>query len=396
MATAPVPAPSATSGTGATTTKLTAKSSSKTATKAGGGTKTKKPVRKKVAKKSSGASSNQATWNASRAAQMELASQRNKAAARRSDPLWYRDEDVLPSAAEETPMAEHGKILPEQIQIVDIALSHNNLTRSDVTPQAYYCLLEQARRFALEIITDSQDYAYVASRTEISKADLELANSYRPDHPIALTAQLPKLNLLAQQVNRVPLPPIPTQCYSGVLLPPKAHQLTARTFDVVSGAQVAKKMVQPTPSLPSKRGSSKSKPSYGASRGRQISVNVQKQDQPAEAVAAAEGSTPPPGAAITEPGTPIQGPGTPIQGAATPGVPGAPGAPGATTVVPGVQTGAAPVAATTPAVAPPVAAPTQPGAPAFPPAAPPPSNTYPTAGAGAPEGAPPPNPPGAL
>jgi histone H3/H4 len=327
---------------------------------------------------------------------MELASQRNKAAARRSDPLWYRDEDVLPSAAEETPMAEHGKILPEQIQIVDIALSHNNLTRSDVTPQAYYCLLEQARRFALEIITDSQDYAYVASRTEISKADLELANSYRPDHPIALTAQLPKLNLLAQQVNRVPLPPIPTQCYSGVLLPPKAHQLTARTFDVVSGAQVAKKMVQPTPSLPSKRGSSKSKPSYGASRGRQISVNVQKQDQPAEAVAAAEGSTPPPGAAITEPGTPIQGPGTPIQGAATPGVPGAPGAPGATTVVPGVQTGAAPVAATTPAVAPPVAAPTQPGAPAFPPAAPPPSNTYPTAGAGAPEGAPPPNPPGAL
>ena len=50
---------------------------------------------------------------------MELASQRNKAAARRSDPLWYRDEDVLPSTAEETPMAEHAKILPEQVQIVE-------------------------------------------------------------------------------------------------------------------------------------------------------------------------------------------------------------------------------------------------------------------------------------
>ena len=279
MATAPVPAP-APAASGATTAKSSAKT--KTVTKAGGGTKAKKPARKKPTKKGT-AATNQATLKAARSAQMDLASQRNKAAARRSDPLWFRDEDVLPFTAEESPMAENGKILPEQVQIVENALSHNNLSRSDVTPQAFYCLMEQARRFAFEIITDSQDYAFVANRNEISKADLELANSFRPDHPIALSAQLPKLHLLAQQINRVPLPPIPTQCYSGVLLPPKAHQLTARTFDVVSGAQVANKMVQQTPSLPSRRSSSKPKPSYGASRGRQISITLQKKEATAPA-----------------------------------------------------------------------------------------------------------------
>ncbi|CAJ1914189.1 unnamed protein product [Cylindrotheca closterium] len=288
MVTAPNPNPTNTAtATSNATTKSTTKSPSKTATKAGGGTKTKKTTKKRSTKKNTGNSAaTQAALNASRAAHAELTAQRNKAAARRSDPLWYRDEDVLPSAAEETPMAEHGRILPEQFQIVDTALLKNNLTRSDVTPQAFYCLLEQARRFAYEIITDSQDYAFMANRTEIAKADLELADSYRPDHPTALQAQLPKLNLLAQTINRVPLPPIPTQCYSGVSLPPKKHQLTARTFDVVSGAQVANKMVQPAPSLPVKKPStsssskqgSKTTASYGANRGRQIPVNIQEKD----------------------------------------------------------------------------------------------------------------------
>jgi histone H3/H4 len=206
---------------------------------------------------------------------VELASQRHRVAALLNDPLWYRIEDCLP--AEETAMAENAKLLPEQIQIVEASLAHNHLTRADVTPQAFACLLEQARRFALEIIADSQDYAFVANRQEIAKADLQLASEMRPDHPISLTTQLPKLNLMAQQINRVPLPPIPTQCYSGVLLPPKHHQLTARTFDVVSGAQVAQKMVQSTPSLPDKM-ISKPKPSYGAARGRQISISLKEKE----------------------------------------------------------------------------------------------------------------------
>jgi hypothetical protein len=274
------------------------------ATGAGTKTKKKKPAAPTVVRKKPTAAAPAPTkantsvtnqiYAAARAAQVDLANQRNDAAARRSDPLWYRAEDVLPSVAEETVMSEmHAKILPEQVQIVEAALGYNNLTRADVTPQAFACLLEQARRYAMDILTDSQDYAYVAGRTEIAKADLTLANEMRPDHCISITTQVPKLNLLAQSVNRMPLPPIPTNCYSGVLLPSRRHQLTARTYDVVTSAQTAQRMVQAAPTLPSTSSTnntaggtknssmgssnkaastSKPKPSYGATKGRQIPI----------------------------------------------------------------------------------------------------------------------------
>lgn len=291
-------------GTATAAAEGSAKSTTKTATKASGaGTKTKKTVRRKKPSSStkSSASSNQATYTAARAAQMELAGQRTAAAARLADPLWYRIEDVLPATTEETAMAMPAtKLLPEQVQIVEDALSNNNMSRSDVTPQAFCVLLEQARRYAMEIIADAQDYAVCASRNEITKADFDLASQMRPDHPTAVTTQLPKLNLLAQQINRIPLPPIPTQCYSGVLLPPKRHQLTARTFDVVSGAQVAQRMVQPKPSIATKRISSSSskstpKPSYGAARGRQISIQLkEKESEKKDAVTSSSAPTPAP------------------------------------------------------------------------------------------------------
>lgn len=297
---APAAATTATAGTtkAPTTTikKSTGtKSSAKTVTKAtGAGTKAKKTVRKKKTVKAASAPGSSQLYAASRAAQLDLASQRNAAAARRADPLWYQLEDyVLPSVADESSMAEGAaKILPEQAQVVEAALDKNGLTRADVTPQAFACLLEQARRYAIDILSDSQDYAFVANRTEISKADLALANEFRPDHPTSITTQLPKLNLLAQTINRVPLPPIPTHCYSGVVLPSKRYQLTARTFDVVTSAQTAKRMIQAVPALPaksrssgsssSKKGSSSSSskkstkkaPSYGASRGRQIAIHL--------------------------------------------------------------------------------------------------------------------------
>ncbi|KAG7361435.1 transcription initiation factor IID, 31kD subunit [Nitzschia inconspicua] len=285
MATAPTP--SAASGG---TTKP-AKSTTKKVTKAGA-TKPKNPRKSKKpgTTKSLAANTSQQAYAAARAAQMDLARIRNDEAARRLDPLWYKAEDILPSVADETVMSENAKFLPEQIKIVENALEKNNLSRSDVTPQAFACLLEQARRYAMEILTDSQDYAFVAGRTEIDRADLMLANEFRPDHPISVSTQLPKLNLLAQTVNRIPLPPIPTHCYSGVLLPPKNHQLTARTFDVVTSAQTARRMVQAAPPPPhkiktnSKKAPSgkddKSKPSYGAARGRQIAVKLKKKEEP--------------------------------------------------------------------------------------------------------------------
>mmetsp|Transcript_7978 Transcript_7978/g.19254 ORF Transcript_7978/g.19254 Transcript_7978/m.19254 type:complete len:347 (+) Transcript_7978:145-1185(+) len=287
------------SASGSTKKSVGTKSSAKTVTKAtGAGTKAKKPVRKKkpATKSSSSTNGSSQLYAKSRAAQLDLASERNAAAARRSDPLWYQLEDyVLPAVADDTVMAEGSaaKILPEQAQIVEAALNKNGLTRSDVTPQAFACLLEQARRYAIDILSDSQDYAFVANRTEITKADLALANEFRPDYPTSISTQLPKLNLLARTINRVPLPPIPTHCYSGVLLPSKRYQLTARTFDVVTSAQTAQRMVQAVPALPpksktsnssshsSKKGtthsskkSSKKAPSYGAARGRQIAIHL--------------------------------------------------------------------------------------------------------------------------
>jgi len=141
---------------------------------------------------------------------------------------------------------------------------------------------------------------------------IALANEFRPDHPTSISTQLPKLNLLAQSINRIPLPPIPTQCYSGVLLPSKRYQLTARTFDVVTSAQTAQRMVQAVPTASkqtkvssnsnnqsSRRSSSansssrksitkKVKPSYGAARGRQISINLKGDDKKAMDVVKSE------------------------------------------------------------------------------------------------------------
>jgi histone H3/H4 len=284
------------------------------------------------------------------------------------------------------------KVLPEQVQIVEAALSNNNMTRSDVTPQAFCVLLEQARRYASELIADAQDYAICASRSEIAKADLELASQMRPDHPTAVTTQLPKLNLLAQQINRIPLPPIPTQCYSGVLLPPKRHQLTARTYDVVSGAQVAQRMVQPKPSIATKRSSSASvkamsKPSYGAARGRQISIALkekeqEKKDIPTSAppVSAAPPSTGSTGGSSTS--APVTGPApmeisSPVSTAAPPISSPAPASADPPAPAPGATSAAAPAPpASEPVLAapPPVAAPVPVPAPSGPP---PPSQANP-------------------
>ena len=307
----PAPAPSKTSAT--TTTKKV-----KPAKASGAGTqaKPKKPSRrKKPAPKASSAASTQAIRNDGRAATTDLALQRAQAAARRSDPLWYRIEDVLPAAQEGTAMSSKKGILPEQTQLVDTALLHSGLTRADVTPQALACLLEQARRYAQELIADAQDYA--VNRTELSRADLQLAADMRADYPVAISTQLPKLNLVAQQVNRAPLPPIPSHCYSGILLPPKEHQLTARTFDIVTGAQVAQKMVQKAPEPPKKRQSSTT-PSYGASRGRQIPIKLKEQPSQSQT---SIGPTPMDTSADGGGAAPVPAPSAPVPASALPAAP---------------------------------------------------------------------------
>lgn len=56
------------------------------------------------------------------------------------------------------------------------------------------------------------------------------------------------------------------------------HQLTARTFDVISGAQVAQRMVAAPPAASTSKSTTITKPSYGASRGRQIPIQLNNGD----------------------------------------------------------------------------------------------------------------------
>ena len=276
----PGPTPAGDSDKAKTTTKKApakkATSKKKTAAKAGATqAKAKKPTaRKKKATttaKGNAAASNQAILQESRAAANDLATQRAYAAARKTDPLWYRIEDIVPAVLTKEkemklPINKNksatqatSKLTPtmtDQINILERALSHNGMTRSDVTPQAMACLLEYARRYTTEILNQGQVLATHSNRTNVNSPDLLLAAEMRNDHAVAISAQLPLVHTLSQQLNRKPLPPIPANCYSGVLLPPPTQQLTARTFDIVSGASTALRSIQKMPPMPPTAGKS--------------------------------------------------------------------------------------------------------------------------------------------
>lgn len=192
--------------------------------------------------------------------------------------------------------------LLDDVKIVDKSLHANGLSRQDVTPKAYACFLEQARRFGLELLANARDYAIHAKRSNnggIQPADLHLAAEMCEDGGVLSTLpNMEQISDLAQSINRVPLPAIPTNCYDGVVLPSVTEQLTARTYDVVDGARVAQRMMRggdapltvpdygPSP-LKKTGGDSAAKKkytvggSYGAAKGRQIAVVVKGKDSAA-------------------------------------------------------------------------------------------------------------------
>lgn len=104
----------------------------------------------------------------------------------------------------------------------------------------------KARRYALEILADAQEFAIHRNKQSklslevITPADISLALDFRADADVSST--LPSLHTLAEDINRIPLPPIPSHCYTGIVLPDQAHQLTAMTFDVVSSKRVKDRM----------------------------------------------------------------------------------------------------------------------------------------------------------
>jgi histone H3/H4 len=135
----------------------------------------------------------------------------------------------------------------EEVKIIQQALLANGLsTQDNVSLEALGCLLEQARRYALEILADAHEFALHRKQQSkfslqtITPADIALALDFRADADVAST--LPSLQVLVEDVNRKPLPPIPSHCYNGVVLPDRDHQLTAMTFDVVSSKRVKDRM----------------------------------------------------------------------------------------------------------------------------------------------------------
>jgi histone H3/H4 len=285
-----------------TTTKTTKKKATAKKASSAAGTKAKTKTNTTTAprkrKATSTAARHQLIANDARASAATLSQQQANSLARRSDPLWYRIEDVVPAAhlppvgasllssstnanAEQQPTKKSGggSAAVDEFQALENALHRHGKTRADVTPQALACLLEHARRYRQEVWQDAREYAEVAGRNAsadggVTKADLQLAADFRHDASVALATQLPKLNLLAQQVNRKPLPPIPNHVYGGVWLPPSAYQVAARTFDVVSGAAAAQKMQLPFPRAPARMHEPRSnlQSLYGAGRGRQIPI----------------------------------------------------------------------------------------------------------------------------
>ena len=199
-----------------------------------------------------------------------------------------------PSADTEAVHGQTRGLLFDETAVLEQSLRYNNLSSSSLTPQAYTALLEQARRYALELLADAQEYAQHASRSTVASltpADITLAAELRGDMA-GIPSTLPKFEEMAEyasDTNRKPLPPIPAECYTGVVLPPVEEQLTFRTFDIVNGARVRELPLSHVDGALSKKGSNVdmlfrpttksgsngpgTKVSYGAIQGKPIAIH---------------------------------------------------------------------------------------------------------------------------
>ena len=226
---------------------------------------TKTTNRKKKSPKSTTPSSTKATTAsiiaAANKAKVELSDLRTQAQLKRNDTAWLStDVSAIASDSKGAGMNES--------KIVDMALRNNGVYIHDITPRAYSVLVEYAKKYACDLYADAQDYTWHANRKEVQPVDIKLAADLRKSSDI--TAQSSShIEALAEDCNSIPLPPIPNNCFHGVVLPPKEYQLTSRTFDVI---------LEPTPSVQmdvkKEESNSARKQSYGAHKGKQIQINL--------------------------------------------------------------------------------------------------------------------------
>uniref|UniRef100_A0A7S3PZE6 Uncharacterized protein n=1 Tax=Chaetoceros debilis TaxID=122233 RepID=A0A7S3PZE6_9STRA len=239
----------------------------------GGKSKKKKKTSKKkksTAKKSSAANTT-AINNLARAEYKKLIAKRQ---AKLHDEAW------LPVGA--LPLNDNIKspdFLEQDVEIVHRSLVNNGISMEDITADGFAILLQEARKYALELMTDATDYAVHSHGSEnITPADLELAKEMREDVDF-MGDNMDALAKVTHETNRRILPPIPDHCYNGVVLPDDEFTLMGRTFDVIpksSGKETISVPGSGDLNLSDKGGKdAKNMPSYGARRGhKQVQIHL--------------------------------------------------------------------------------------------------------------------------
>lgn len=238
---------------------------------AGKSKKKKKPKKKKPTAKKSSAANTTAINNLARAEYKKLIAKRQ---AKLHDEAW------LPVGA--IPLDDNIKspdFLEQDVEIVHRSLLNNGLSMEDITAEGFACLLQEARKYALELMTDASDYAVHSHGSEnITPADLELAKEMREDTNF-MVDNMDALAKVAHETNRRILPPIPDHCYNGVVLPDDEFTLMGRAFDVIpksSGKEAISVPGSGDLNLSDKGGKdAKNMPSYGARRGhKQVQIHL--------------------------------------------------------------------------------------------------------------------------
>ena len=174
---------------------------------------------------------------------------------------------MLSSADIESP-----SFLDQDVEIVNRALQNNGLSMEDVTAEGFACLLEQARKYAMELITDAGDYAvHSHGNHNITPEDLKLAKDMQNDFD---EDNMDAFAKIAHETNRRVLPPIPDHSYNGIVLPEAEYTLLGRAFDVVCRKE--EQVENETSGINSfQKKDEKTIPSYGARRGlKQVQISL--------------------------------------------------------------------------------------------------------------------------
>lgn len=148
----------------------------------------------------------------------------------REDPLWLAKQQQ--QISRDPNRINFDRIVQNALMNVNLSLDQN---QDQIEASALQCLQEHARLYAWHLVADAQDFAMhrTGSLTpQITGPDLQLAVQNQNE---TTGKQRDVLIKFYDEVNVIPLPNIPKNCYTGVVLPRMEDTLLARSYDVVQG-----------------------------------------------------------------------------------------------------------------------------------------------------------------